>query len=173
LNNCEILGNQLLVQHSKHHEVKLPREDQVDEWTKDFNGSNQLQRYKGRPVSMANINKPSQVLHVANLHEGATEEDLKTLLNTDVVQFFTNDRRFAYVGLDSVETAVNAIMKSHNHTLGPYPIRLSFTKKDYNKLVADIESKKAAASESVEAQPTPMVTADVTPAVEEKTEGEQ
>merc|ERR1712150_252789 len=144
LNGCPLHGQTLVVSASKHMDVKLPREDTGDgtaELTKAFTGS-QDHRYRGRMINPKNVNSPSQVLHVANLHDAATEQELRDVFGaqqqpesqTPVAEFFKTSRKMAYVGTASVEEAVHALIALHGYQLGGYPIRVSFSHKDPSSL---------------------------------------
>lgn len=130
-------GSAITCVTSKHQQVKLPRES--EEFTRDYSDS-KLNRYKGKPVNAKNINRPGQVVHLANLHENATEQDLVALFSqvqaegspAPYVDFFKNDRRMAYVMMASVAEGIAALISFHGHDLHGYPMRVSFSRKDPN-----------------------------------------
>merc|ERR1711957_379566 len=140
LNGCPLHGQSILVNSSKHTEIKLPREAGGDSanLTKDFTTSNQ-HRYKLASNPIKNINAPSQVLHVANIHDAATAAEIRTLFQTaqphseqePVMEFFKTSKKMAYVGMCSVEVAVEAVIALHNSKFGGYPIRVSFSPKEF------------------------------------------
>jgi len=126
---------------SRHTEVGLPPKDadpELASLTKDYSGS-PVHRFGHRGArNMKNINPPSQVLHLSNLYEGATEDDLKKIFTTEstgcVVQFFPTNRKMAYVKLDSVHEAVLALIRTHNLKFGDRYMRVSFSLKDPNQM---------------------------------------
>jgi len=80
------------------------------------------------------VNSPSQVLHVSNLADGVTESQLRELFGADqgtapTVQFFKNDRKMAYVRMETPHDAVLALIKLHNYKLTDRYMRVSFSTK--------------------------------------------
>jgi len=126
---------------SKNTEVQLPRNDLEDgkELTKDYTGS-ELHRFRRKTfVNLKNVNGPSQVLHVANLHDNATEDELRDLFaqqfQVQGVEFFKQTRKQAYVCMSSIGEAVAALIAMHNFNFGGYPIRVSFSHKEPGSMV--------------------------------------
>jgi len=82
------------------------------------------------------------VLHISNLYDGCTEEELRKLFVSEtsnaVVQFFPQNRKMAYVKLDSVHEAVLALIRNHNIKLGDKYMRVSFSAKDPNTIGGDL-----------------------------------
>eukprot|EP00463_Aulacantha_scolymantha_P000705 TRINITY_DN1438_c0_g1_i2.p1 TRINITY_DN1438_c0_g1~~TRINITY_DN1438_c0_g1_i2.p1 ORF type:complete len:108 (-),score=8.74 TRINITY_DN1438_c0_g1_i2:569-892(-) len=75
-------------------------------------------------MNMKNVNTPSQVLHVANLYEGANEQQLRNLFvkyqksgEEPIAEFFITSRRMAYVAMASVADAVKALINLHHYRL--------------------------------------------------------
>lgn len=147
LNGCPLYGQKIVISHSRMNEVQMPKQQNQDgqELTKDFTHSpNHRFKYKYYP-NPKNINTPSQVLYVANIHETVKEPDLRDLFGAQqtaddepVVEFFKMSRRMAYIAMASVEDAVHALINLHNHKLGGeggYPLRISFSHKDARSLV--------------------------------------
>jgi RNA recognition motif-containing protein len=142
LNRLSLYGKELNVSISKHGEIQLPRGEQDPETaalTKDYSSS-PIHRFRHRTNRMKNINPPSQVLHVANLYEQSSEEELRKLFGQDqrvapAVQFFKKDRKMAYVKMDSIQDAVQALMKLHNYKLGDKYMRVSFSARDPSLVV--------------------------------------
>jgi len=135
LNHLQLYDKELGVSISKHVEISMPRGDSEGEaakLTKDFSGS-PIHRFKnGRNVK--NINAPSQVLHVSSLSESCSEDQLRKLFGQyqsshPVVQFFKNNRQMAYIKMDSLQNALEALMNLHNYKLGDRYIRVSFSTK--------------------------------------------
>lgn len=136
LNNCVLHGQSIVVQISRMAEIKLPRNDNDQELTKDYAGS-RLHRFRKKSfINPKNVNPPSQVLHVANLYDNATEQELRTLFGSEqqcvpIVEFFKSTRKMCYICMASVPHAVNALINLHNcDELGGYPLRVSFSHKD-------------------------------------------
>jgi len=137
LNRLPLYGKELNVSMSKHQDIQMPRGDQSPETaslTKDYSGS-PVHRFKHRTTRLKNISPPSQVLHISNLYDGCTEEELRKLFGQEqrgspAVQFFKNDRKMAHVKMDSVQDAAHALMKLHNYKLGDKYMRISFSSKD-------------------------------------------
>lgn len=140
LNGCPLFGENIQVTSSKHPEIKLPREgEEGSELTKDYTNS-PAHRFRGRSmINPKNVNPPSSVLHVANLHDGCTEQELRDLfgphdVQTPIVEFFSTSRKMAYVGLSSPAAAVAALLQLHNSNVGGYNIRVSFSHKEAQAL---------------------------------------
>jgi len=150
LNHLFLHTKEITVNTSKHTEVALPQRDAEFEsalLTKDYTGS-PIHRFRHREArSTKNINPPSQVLHVSNLYDGATDEELKKLFGAEqagppTVQFFPSNRKMAYVKMDSIHDAVLALIRLHNFKLGDKYMRVSFSHKDPNQVGAP-ESEQA------------------------------
>jgi len=146
LNHLQLYDKEILVSISKHIEISLPRGDgeEAGKLTKDFSGS-PIHRFKGR---VRNVNAPSQVLHVSSLPERCTEEQLRKLFgqyqsSTPSVQFFKNNRKMAYVKMESLQCALEALMNLHNYKLEDRYIRVSFSPKTAGDIV-DSDSAEGA-----------------------------
>jgi len=149
LNNCPLYGKQIVVSASKNFDIKMPtgEQDQATlDLTKDYSGS-PLHRY--RNGQMKNVNPPSQVLHLSNIYEGCGEAELVQLfqsVQTDppLVEFFVGNHKMAYVRMDSIASAVAGLIVCHNHKLGNYNIRVSFTQKDPSSMgKGDVDESKS------------------------------
>jgi len=143
LNRLFLHSKEIGVNISKHTEVAFPQKDDPDSiaLTKDYSGS-PVHRFGHRGArTMKNINPPSQVLHVSNIYEGASAEDLRKIFATDtggaVVQFFPSNRKMAYVKLDNIHEAVLALIRLHNYKVGNKYMRISFSQKDPNQVAGD------------------------------------
>jgi RNA recognition motif-containing protein len=136
LNGCPLYGTNISVATSKNLEVQMPRGDMEDgkELTQDYTGHEAHRFRKKTFINLKNVNGPSQVLHVANLHDAATEDELSQLFASQSpvlgVEFFKQTRKMAYVCMSSVSDAVAALIALHNYNLGGYPIRVSFSHKE-------------------------------------------
>jgi len=135
LHGCPLYGQEINVANSKHTTIQMPREAEGKELTRDFVGS-EFHRYKKKTfINPKNVNQPSAVLHVANIHETVSEQELRDLFqaaspNSRVaVEFFKTNRSQAYVALGSVAEGVNALINFHNFKVREYPLRVSFSPK--------------------------------------------
>uniref|UniRef100_A0A8C8GE96 RRM domain-containing protein n=1 Tax=Oncorhynchus tshawytscha TaxID=74940 RepID=A0A8C8GE96_ONCTS len=135
LNGQRLHGTALRVTLSKHTNVQLPREGHEDQGlTKDYSNS-PLHRFK-KPGSKnySNIFPPSATLHLSNIPPSVVEDDLKMLFASSgamvkAFKFFQKDRKMALVQIDSVEEAIESLIKFHNHDLGEnHHLRVSFSK---------------------------------------------
>ncbi|XP_069823823.1 polypyrimidine tract-binding protein 2 isoform X1 [Dendropsophus ebraccatus] len=134
LNGQKMYGKIIRVTLSKHQTVQLPREGLDDQGlTKDF-GNSPLHRFK-KPGSknFQNIFPPSATLHLSNIPQTITEDDLRTLFtNTGgtVKAFkFFQDHKMALLQMSTVEEAIQALIDLHNYNIGDnHHLRVSFSK---------------------------------------------
>ncbi|XP_055848774.1 polypyrimidine tract-binding protein 3 isoform X3 [Episyrphus balteatus] len=135
LDKLRLWGKSIRVMASKHQAVQLPKEGQPDAGlTRDYS-QNPLHRFK-KPGSKnyQNIYPPSATLHLSNIPASCTEEDIKEAFTTNnfevkAFKFFPKDRKMALLQLSSVEEAVLALIKMHNHQLSESNhLRVSFSK---------------------------------------------
>uniref|UniRef100_A0A668ANG8 Polypyrimidine tract binding protein 2b n=1 Tax=Myripristis murdjan TaxID=586833 RepID=A0A668ANG8_9TELE len=134
LNGQKVFGKVMRVTLSKHQTVALPREGLDDQLlTKDFSGS-PLHRFK-KPGSknFQNIFPPSATLHLSNIPEGVTEEDLRLLFSNNggtVKAFkFFQDHKMALIQMSSVEEAIQGLIDLHNYDMGGnHHLKVSFSK---------------------------------------------
>ncbi|XP_039591759.1 polypyrimidine tract-binding protein 2 isoform X3 [Polypterus senegalus] len=134
LNGQKMYGKIIRVTLSKHQTVQLPREGLDDQGlTKDFTNS-PLHRFK-KPGSknFQNIFPPSATLHLSNIPQNITEEDLRTLFSNSggtVKAFkFFQDHKMALLQMSTVEEAIQALIDLHNYNLGDnHHLRVSFSK---------------------------------------------
>jgi len=147
LNGCPLNGKKIIVERSKFPKIIMPnKNNKSNELAQDYKDSI-FHRFKNRMyMNPKNMNMPSQILHVANLYEGATEEQLRNLFRKyqrlgekPIVEFFKSSRRMAYIDMADVESGVIALVHLHNYKLGDdnysYPIRVSFSNRDPSSLV--------------------------------------
>ncbi|KAM8930591.1 polypyrimidine tract-binding protein 2 [Pelodytes ibericus] len=134
LNGQKMYGKIIRVTLSKHQTVQLPREGLDDQGlTKDF-GNSPLHRFK-KPGSknFQNIFPPSATLHLSNIPQSITEEDLRTLFtntggNVKAFKFF-QDHKMALLQMSTVEEAIQALIDLHNYNIGDnHHLRVSFSK---------------------------------------------
>ncbi|XP_016370896.1 polypyrimidine tract-binding protein 2 [Sinocyclocheilus rhinocerous] len=134
LNGQKMYGKIIRVTLSKHQTVQLPREGLDDQGlTKDFTSS-PLHRFK-KPGSknFQNIFPPSATLHLSNIPENVTEEDLRLLFSNSggtVKAFkFFQDRKMALLQMSTAEEAIQALIDLHNYDMGRgHRLRVSFSK---------------------------------------------
>ena len=131
----KLWAKQIRVMPSKHTNVQLPKEGQPDAGlTKDYSSS-ALHRFK-KPGSKnySNIYPPSATLHLSNIPSSVEEDDLRNAFNAigltvTAFKFFPKDRKMALVQLASVDEAITALVKLHNHQLSETShLRVSFSK---------------------------------------------
>ncbi|KAK6310528.1 polypyrimidine tract-binding protein 2 isoform X1 [Coregonus clupeaformis] len=134
LNGQKMNGKIIRVTLSKHQTVQLPREGLDDQGlTKDFTNS-PLHRFK-KPGSknFQNIFPPSATLHLSNVPEDVTEEDLRLLFSNaggTVKAFkFFQGHKMALLQMSTVEEAIQALMDLHNYDMGSnHHLKVSFSK---------------------------------------------
>ncbi|XP_054607357.1 polypyrimidine tract-binding protein 2 isoform X3 [Nothobranchius furzeri] len=155
LNGQKMYGNVIRVTLSKHQTVALPRDGlDVQGLTKDYANS-PLHRFK-KPGSknFQNIFPPSATLHLSNIPQNVTEDDLQLLFtNTggtvkafkffhskathmhrrqEVTQWRRNqerDHKMALIQMSTVEEAIQALIDLHNYSMGGNQhLRVSFSK---------------------------------------------
>ncbi|XP_038859757.1 polypyrimidine tract-binding protein 2b isoform X1 [Salvelinus namaycush] len=134
LNGQKMYGKIIRVTLSKHQAVQLPREGLDDQGlTKDFTNS-PLHRFK-KPGSknFQNIFPPSATLHLSNVPEDVTEEDLRQLFSNaggTVKAFkFFQGHKMALLQMSTVEEAIQALMDLHNYDMGSnHHLKVSFSK---------------------------------------------
>ncbi|XP_030369631.1 polypyrimidine tract-binding protein 1 isoform X3 [Scaptodrosophila lebanonensis] len=135
LDKLRLWGKPIRVMASKHQAVQLPKEGQPDAGlTRDYS-QNPLHRFK-KPGSKnyQNIYPPSATLHLSNIPSSCTEDDIKEAFTSNnfevkAFKFFPKDRKMALLQLSSVEEAVLALIKMHNHQLSESNhLRVSFSK---------------------------------------------
>ncbi|KAM4022059.1 polypyrimidine tract-binding protein 2 [Anomaloglossus baeobatrachus] len=134
LNGQKMYGKIIRVTLSKHQTVQLPREGLDDQGlTKDF-GNSPLHRFK-KPGSknFQNIFPPAATLHLSNIPQSISEDDLRTLFtNTggSVKGFkFFQDHKMALIQMSTVEEAIQALIDLHNYNISDnHHLRVSFSK---------------------------------------------
>uniref|UniRef100_A0A3Q0S281 Polypyrimidine tract binding protein 2b n=1 Tax=Amphilophus citrinellus TaxID=61819 RepID=A0A3Q0S281_AMPCI len=134
LNGQKMYGKIIRVTLSKHQTVALPRDGLDDQGlTKDFANSS-LHRFK-KPGSknFQNIFPPSATLHLSNIPQDVTEDDLRLLFSNTggtVKAFkFFQDRKMALIQMSTVEEAIQALIDLHNYNMGGNQhLRVSFSK---------------------------------------------
>jgi len=136
LNGVRLHGKEMRVSRSKHDNVNMPKsEDEGRELTKDYANS-PLHRFK-KPGSknFQNIFPPIRTLHLSNIPESTTEEELKALFSSHGTianfRFFPKDRRMALIQMDSTDETLICLMRVHNFKLSESShLRVSFAKNE-------------------------------------------
>lgn len=138
LNMCPLFGKQIGVNISKHNTVALPKpgsEAESNRYTQDYAGS-PLHRFRvANSKNYQHICRPSVVLHVSNIHRSGTEEKLVQLFSqygkVVAFKFFPKDKKMALIEMDSLDSAVSALVHLHNYRIADAEsgtnIRVSFT----------------------------------------------
>ncbi|XP_037135818.1 polypyrimidine tract-binding protein 2-like isoform X2 [Syngnathus acus] len=134
LNGQKMYGKIIRATLSKHQTVALPRDGLDDQGlTKDYANSS-LHRFK-KPGSknFQNIFPPSATLHLSNIPQDVTEDDLRLLFSNaggTVKAFkFFQDRKMALIQMSTVEESVQALIDLHNYNMGcNQHLRVSFSK---------------------------------------------
>ncbi|XP_076318992.1 polypyrimidine tract-binding protein 3-like [Tachypleus tridentatus] len=136
LDKIIVFGKQIRVTPSKHQVVQMPKEGQPDAGlTKDFTSS-PLHRFK-KPGSKnyQNIYPPTATLHLSNIPPNITEEEIRDAFTSKTggsvvaFKFFPKDPKMALIQMKSLEEAVTALIKMHNHQLSESNhLRVSFSK---------------------------------------------
>ncbi|CAL8311002.1 unnamed protein product [Merluccius merluccius] len=134
LNGQKMYSKIIRVTLSKHQTVALPRDGLDDQGlTKDF-GNSPLHRFK-KPGSknFQNIFPPSATLHLSNIPQDVSEDDLRLLFSNGggtVKAFkFFQDHKMALLQMTTVEEAIQTLMDLHNYNMGgSQHLRVSFSK---------------------------------------------
>uniref|UniRef100_A0A8C1TPR4 Polypyrimidine tract binding protein 2a n=1 Tax=Cyprinus carpio TaxID=7962 RepID=A0A8C1TPR4_CYPCA len=134
LNGQKMYSKIIRVTMSKHQTVQLPRDGLDDQGlTKDFTNS-PLHRFK-KPGSknFQNIFPPSATLHLSNIPQDITEEDLRVLFSNSggtVKAFkFFQDHKMALIQMTTIEEAIQCLIDLHNYNMGNnHHLKVSFSK---------------------------------------------
>jgi len=134
LNNMTLFSQEMRVSRSKHDTVNMPKsEDEGKELTKDYTNS-PLHRFK-KPGSknFQNIFPPIKTLHLSNIPESVTEEEIRQMFTEHGeitnFRFFPKDRRMALIQLTSVEESIIGLIRLHNRKMNETShLRVSFAK---------------------------------------------
>ncbi|KAM3175908.1 hypothetical protein ACTXT7_007548 [Hymenolepis weldensis] len=143
LNQKVLWGQPMKIAISRHNYVQLPKEDKDNHLTKDYSSSLLHRFRKPNSKNYQNIYPPSNVLHLSNIPPSVTEDDVRTLFRSkgfEVVGFRfmqfcqkypeqMKDNKMALVQLESVESAMEALIALHNTQLSENShLRISFSK---------------------------------------------
>ncbi|ESO02174.1 hypothetical protein HELRODRAFT_94426 [Helobdella robusta] len=134
LDKLKWYGKVMKVSVSKHNYIQMPKEGQADEGlTKDYTNSKLHRHANPGSKKYGAINPPSAVLHITNIPQSMTEDELRDLFGKcgHVVgfRFLENEKKMALLKMETIEDAVAALVELHNYQLpGPQYLRVSFTK---------------------------------------------
>jgi len=140
LNNVTLYEQEMRVSRSKHDNVNMPKaEDEGKELTKEYVNS-PLHRFK-KPGSknFKNIFPPICTLHLSNIPESVSEEEIKEMFTEyggtiNNFRFFPKDRRMALIQLSTIEEALVCLIKLHNKKLNESShLRVSFAKDEMSQ----------------------------------------
>lgn len=136
LTSVPLHGQEMRVSRSKHTTINMPNADnEGNGFTKDYSNS-PLHRFKNRgSKNWQNIFKPISTLHLSNIPETSTEDDIKAIFaehgTVNNFHFFPKDRRMALIQMASTEEAVKALIRVHNTKLDSKNyLRVSFAKSE-------------------------------------------
>jgi len=133
LDKCELFGSELSVIPSKNPQISLPpvnsKYDDSTHLTKSYEESKLHRFKKAGSRNEKHICAPAESLHLSNLPEGTTEEELMDLFASTPIQirFFGNDNKMAFVTFNTVSEGVHALLSYHNHDLRGRNIRIAFS----------------------------------------------
>jgi len=135
LDKVTVAGKAISVRSSKHSTVSMPKEESASEnsiLTKDYTNS-PLHRYKkAGSKNCGNIFKPSSTLHLSNIADGVTEDELvrpfKQYGEVARFKFFAGTQKMAVIAMASTEEAIDALINMHNHPFNKQHLRVSFSK---------------------------------------------
>ncbi|CAI2737480.1 unnamed protein product [Dicrocoelium dendriticum] len=134
LSGQRLWGKFMKIAVSRHSVVQLPREDSDNGLTKDYSTSLLHRFRKPNSKNYMNIYPPSHILHLSNIPPTITEDDVRLLFatkgfNVTGFRFMQKDKKMALVQLDSVDTAIQALIELHNSQLTENShLRISFSK---------------------------------------------
>lgn len=134
LDRIKLWNKQIRVFPSKHLTVQMPKDGQPDAGlTKDFSNS-PLHRFK-KPGSknFNNIFPPSATLHLSNIPQNVTEQQLREIFQRygtiKGFKFFQKDRKMALCQMSSIEEATHGLIATHNYQLADnMHLRVTFSK---------------------------------------------
>jgi len=133
LNGIALHGKRLAVDFSKGGAIPKPIIKQGEQaeakLTKDYSEIPNFQRHKAGKVFKCF--SPSSSLHIANMPDGTTEEQVRELFSSiglalESVKFIQERNYQAIVHLGSQEAAIEALVTLHNRDLGGRSLRVSF-----------------------------------------------
>ncbi|KAL3315000.1 Polypyrimidine tract-binding protein 2 [Cichlidogyrus casuarinus] len=137
LYDVRLWGRPMRITLSRHCMVQMPREDSDSCLTKDYSTSTLHRFRKPNSKNYNNIYAPCEVLHLSNIPPSVSEEEVRALFENKGYQvkgfrFMNPDRRMALIQLDSLETAVEALIDLHNTQLSENAhLRISFSKSGF------------------------------------------
>eukprot|EP00923_Selenidium_pygospionis_P024047 GHVN01041772.1.p1 GENE.GHVN01041772.1~~GHVN01041772.1.p1 ORF type:complete len:547 (-),score=52.67 GHVN01041772.1:1855-3495(-) len=144
LHDCNLFGAKIQVNSSKMVDLKMPpraNEDPGPRKTMEF--SQRDQRYKADESEryQKSACRPTSTLFIANVHEDATEDDIRQLVNGaggSITSFSMRpskggaSKKICIIGVNSVDEAVKCICDLHNHELKLCNLKLAFSTMNIN-----------------------------------------
>uniref|UniRef100_A0A2P2IAI3 Polypyrimidine tract-binding protein 1-like n=2 Tax=Hirondellea gigas TaxID=1518452 RepID=A0A2P2IAI3_9CRUS len=142
LNHHILYGEEIYVTQSKYQDIQMPRQSEADGLTKDYSNSraHRFKRIDSR--NFKNVCAPSPILHIANLHDSATEEALMHVFaDYDIrkIQFFKTNHAMALVETPDSDISSQILIKFHNSELCGRNMKISFSRKHS---IPDLSSSK-------------------------------
>jgi hnRNP-L/PTB/hephaestus splicing factor len=139
LDKIELIDKKISVVISKNKEVQPPPvvAKFQNDTTRDYTDS-PFHRFS-RPGNRneRHVCAPSQSLHISNLPDYVTVDDLKLLFTSNSeageenkvigVKLFGDKKRMAFVTFSTVTDAINALMRYHNQKYGDKHIKITFS----------------------------------------------
>jgi len=134
LDKVEFLDGKLSVHSSKNKEIQPPLSSNkfTEETTKDYTNSPLHRFSKPGSRNERHICPPSSSIHVSNLPDEITVEDLKQFFAAEDskvinVKLFGEKKKMAFVTYPSVGDAITALIHFHNATYGDRHIKVTFS----------------------------------------------
>lgn len=128
-----MFGSTLSVVASKNASVSLPpansKFDDSAHLTKNFEESKEHRFKKPGSKNEKHICPPANALHLSNLPEGTTEDEVMDLFSNTAtnVRFFGDGNKMAFVTFATVQDAVHSLISYHNYNLRGKYIRVTFS----------------------------------------------
>lgn len=137
LDGVELYGQALSINTSKHSQVKVPRQGgnskfEPSNLTKDFSSSTMHRFKRAGSKNERHICAPSAGLHVSNLPEDVTPEEIHgifqelKLVNEPYI-FGTGTKKMAIVQTSSIGDAIHSLITLHGSDFQGNVIRMSFS----------------------------------------------
>lgn len=133
LNNKKLYGKEMKLRLSKFQKVNTPKEGaDTHNLTKEYH-NNPLHRYrKAGSKNFLNVYAPCDVLHLSNIPEGKSEEEIRNIFEKHgtVKEFkWFKEKKMALIKLTNEEEAIHCLVKTHNHRMSANQhLRVSFSK---------------------------------------------
>uniref|UniRef100_A0A7S4LP40 RRM domain-containing protein n=1 Tax=Eutreptiella gymnastica TaxID=73025 RepID=A0A7S4LP40_9EUGL len=128
LNNCALFNSNINIMVSKMNEVPMPPADSQESYeglTQDYSSS-PLHRFKlgASSRNANNITFPNQSLHINNIPDGATQEQLVAVFamfgQLELFKFFSNTNKMGVARFATINDAVSVLVALHGESLDAY-----------------------------------------------------